>query len=62
MPITFRFFLFARPALDALKLVRFEARAPQHGPPAQDVQQARLAEELAKRLPPHLQRDVLRDE
>ena len=62
MPITFRFFLFARPALDALKLIRLERHAPLYGQRVQDAQQAELSREIAKRLPPRLQRDVLRDE
>jgi hypothetical protein len=62
MPIAFRFLPFAAPALKALLWIRFDAGAPLHGPRVADQQQAILVRELAKRPPPHLARDVLRDE
>jgi hypothetical protein len=62
MPIAFSLLTFARPALRLLLRMRFETGAPLHGPRAADAQQAMLVRELCKRLPPHLARDILRDE
>jgi hypothetical protein len=62
MPISIRFLLFTRPVFDAIKLIRFEPGVQWHFQRPLDAQQAMLARELAKRLPPHLTRDVLRDE
>jgi hypothetical protein len=61
MPIAFPFFLFAKPAESALRWIRLDT-----GPPLADLKpDPRLIEvqrRLAERLPPHLRRDVLRDE
>jgi hypothetical protein len=62
MPISIRFLLFTRPVFEAIKLIRFEPGVRWHYQRPLDAQQAMLAQELAKRLPPHLKRDVLRDE
>ena len=59
MAITIRF-LF--PVFEAIKLIRFEPGVQWHYQRPIDAQQIMLARELAKRLPPHLKRDVLRDE
>jgi hypothetical protein len=62
MPISIRLLLFARPVFEAIKLIRFEPGMQWHYQRPLDAQQAMLARELAKRLPPHLKSDVLRDE
>ncbi len=62
MPISIRFLFSARPIFQAIKLIRFEPGVQWHYPRPLDAQQAMLARELAKRLPPHLKKDVLRDE
>ena len=60
MPITFPFLLFAKPA-EALRWIRLDT-----GPPLAALEPGpRLVEaqrRLAERLPPHLRRDVFRDE
>jgi len=62
MPISLRFLFNAQPLLDAFKLIRFEPGVQIHFQRPGDAQQVMLARELAKRLPPHLKSDVLRDE
>jgi hypothetical protein len=62
MPISLRFLFFTRPAFEALRLIRFEPGVQWHFQRPHDAQQVMLARELAKRLPPHLNKDVLRDE
>jgi hypothetical protein len=62
MPISLRFLFIARPVFEAIKLIRFEPGVQWHYPRPGDAQQAMLVRELSKRLPPHLARDVLRDE
>lgn len=62
MPISIRFLFLARPVFEAIKLIRFEPKVQLHFQRPGDAQQVMLARELARRLPPHLQRDVLRDE
>lgn len=62
MPISIRFLFLARPVFDAIKLIRFEPGVQWHYQRPLDAQQVMLARELSKRLPPHLKRDVLRDE
>jgi hypothetical protein len=62
MPISFPFFLFAGPAQSVLRWVRIERAPclPDLGPGEAD--RVRLEQELARRLPPRLARDILRDE
>jgi hypothetical protein len=62
MPISIRFLFLARPVFGAIKLIRFEPGVQWHFQRPLDAQQVMLARELAKRLPPHLKKDVLRDE
>ena len=62
MPISIRFLLLARPLADALRLIRFEPGVQWHYQRPLDAQHAMLVRELAKRLPPQLKSDVLRDE
>jgi hypothetical protein len=62
MPISLRFLLFTRPVFQAIKLIRFEPGVQWHFQRPHDAQQVMLVRELSKRLPPHLKRDVLRDE
>ena len=67
MPISIRFLFLYRPDLHravegAIKLIRFEPGVQWHYQRPLDAQQAMLARELSKRLPPHLNKDVLRDE
>lgn len=62
MPISFPFLLFARPALKTLLWIRTDLDPPASGLPSRDGDRARLERELARRLTPHLARDVLRDE
>ena len=62
MPISIRFLFFTRPVLEAIKLIRFEPGVQWHYPRPLDAQHVMLARELAKRLPPQLKDDVLRDE
>ena len=62
MPILLRFPFFTAPVFEAIKLIRFEPGFQWHYQRPHDAQQVMLARELAKRLPPHLQQDVLRDE
>jgi len=59
MPISIRF-LF--PVFEAIRLIRFEPGFQWHYRRPLDAQQMMLARELARRLPPHLKSDVLRDE
>ena len=62
MPISIRFLFFARPVFEAIKLIRLEPGVQWHFRRPLDAQQVMLARELAKRLPPRLKSDVLRDE
>jgi hypothetical protein len=62
MPISIRFLFFARPVFEAIKLIRFEPGVQWHYQRPLDAQHAMLVRELARRLPPHLKDDVLRDE
>jgi hypothetical protein len=62
MPVSIRFLFFARPVFEAIKLIRLEPGVQWHYQRPHDAQQVLLARELAKRLPPHLKSDVLRDE
>jgi hypothetical protein len=62
MPISLRFLFVARPVFEAIKLIRFEPSVQWHFQRPLDAQQVMLVRELSKRLPPHLQKDVLRDE
>ncbi|MGZ5987154.1 MAG: hypothetical protein ACXWK7_19685 [Caulobacteraceae bacterium] len=62
MPISFPFFLFAKPALSALRWIRIERDIPLDGLSPGDAERAALERALAERLPPRLARDVLRDE
>ena len=57
MPITFPFFLFAKPVQGALRWIRLDA-----GPPPLDCSALEAQRRIAQSLPPHLRRDVLRDE
>lgn len=57
MPITFPFFLFAKPAENALRWIRLDI-----GPSLPDACLAEAQRKIAERLPPHLRRDVMRDE
>ncbi len=57
MPIAFPFFLFARPVQGALRWIRLDTRPPPLDPGVAEAQRR-----IAESLPPHLRRDVLRDE
>ena len=57
MPIAFPFFLFAKPAQSALRWIRLDTGPPPPGPSLAETQRR-----IAASLPPHLRRDVLRDE
>ena len=57
MPITFPFFLFAKPAQSVLRWIRIDT-----GPPAPEISPEEAQRRIAQSLPPHLRRDVLRDE
>ena len=57
MPISFPFFLFARPIENALRWIRLDA-----DPPLPDTSLAEARRKIAQSLPPHLRRDVIRDE
>lgn len=57
MPITFPFFLFAKPVQSALRWVRIDL-----GPSLPDPSLAEAQRRLAESLPPHLRRDMIRDE
>jgi hypothetical protein len=57
MPIAFPFFLFAKPTQSVLRWIRLDM-----GPPALDAGLAEAQRRIAESLPPHLRRDVLRDE
>jgi len=57
MPIAFPFFLFAKPIEGALRWIRIDK-----GPPLPDPSLAEAQRRIAEQLPPHLRRDVLRDE
>jgi hypothetical protein len=62
MPISIRFLFSARPLLEAIRLIRFEPGVQWHYRRPLDAQHEMLTRELSKRLPPHLRRDVSRDE
>jgi len=57
MPIAFPFFLFAKPAQGVLRWIRLDTGPPPPGPSLAETQRR-----IAESLPPHLRRDVLRDE
>ena len=57
MPIDFPFFLFAKPTQSVLRWIRLDTR-----PTAPDSSLAEAQRRIAQSLPPHLRRDVLRDE
>jgi hypothetical protein len=50
------------PVFKAIALIGFEPGIRWHYQRPLDAQHVLLARELSKRLPPHLQRDVSRDE
>lgn len=62
MPISFPFFLFAKPMQGALRWIRLDtaARPPDAGLP--DPTWAEAQRRIAENLPPRLRGDVLRDE
>ncbi len=62
MPISFPFFLFAKPALNALRWIRIERETPLSGLSPGEAERVMLELALFVRLPPRLARDVLRDE
>jgi hypothetical protein len=62
MPISFPFLLFAKPFTSALRWIRTDLDPPLPDLPAGEAERVRLEQELARRLPPRLARDVLRDE
>jgi hypothetical protein len=62
MPIAFPFFLFAKPSESVLRWIRFDAGPSLPGAGAPDPTWAEAQKRIAERLPPHLRRDVLRDE
>ena len=57
MPIDFPFFLFAKPTQSVLRWIRLDTRLPAPDPGLAETQRR-----IAQSLPPHLRRDVLRDE
>jgi hypothetical protein len=57
MPIAFPFFLFAKSVGRALRWIRLDT-----GPPPSDPSVAEAQRRIAESLPPHLRRDVSRDE
>jgi hypothetical protein len=65
MPITFPFFLFAKPIENALRWIRLDARPSPIDLGLADRPDPGLAEaqrRIAESLPPHLRRDLIRDE
>jgi len=62
MPLSFPFLLFAKPLGSALRWIRTDLDPPLPYLPTGEADRARLESELGRRLPPHLARDVLRDE
>jgi hypothetical protein len=62
MPISFPFFLFAEPAQRALRWIRIDLSPPLPERSPGETERIRLERDLEARLPPHLRRDVLRDE
>ncbi|HEY4030948.1 MAG TPA: hypothetical protein VGM25_11435 [Caulobacteraceae bacterium] len=62
MPISFPFFLLAKPLAEALRWIRTDLDPPLPGLSPGEAERVRLERVLARRLPPHLARDVLRDE
>ena len=62
MPISFPFFLFAKPLGAALRWIRTDLDPPLPDLPPGEAERVRLEQDLARRLPPPLARDVLRDE
>ena len=62
MPISLPFLLFAGPAQSILRWIRIERAPPLPDLSPGEAERARLAQDLARRLPPRLARDILRDE
>ena len=62
MPISFPFFLFAKPALNALRWIRIERDTPLSDLSPGEAGRVMLERALSERLPPRIARDVLRDE
>lgn len=62
MPISFPFFLFAKPALNALRWIRIERDMPLSDLSPGEAERVMLERALSERLPPRLARDMLRDE
>ena len=62
MPISFPFFLFAGPAQSVLRWIRIERVPPLPDLSPGEAERVRLQQELARRLPARLARDILRDE
>ncbi len=61
MPITFPFFLFAKPAENVLRWIRID-RAALADSSLPESSWSGARRRIAERLPPHLRHDVLRDE
>ncbi|MEI9890199.1 MAG: hypothetical protein WDN45_05850 [Caulobacteraceae bacterium] len=62
MPTAFPFFLFAGPAEHALRWIRIDKGPPSLDPSLPNRDWAGAQRRIAESLPPHLRRDVLRDE
>ena len=62
MPIDFPFFLFAKPAESILRWIRLDAGPLLPDASTVDPAWAEAQRRIAERLPPHLRRDVMRDE
>lgn len=62
MPITFPFFLFAKPMQSALRWIRIDLGPAQVDSIGADPSLAEAQRKIAQGLPPHLRRDVMRDE
>jgi hypothetical protein len=62
MPISFPFLLFAKPALNALRWIRTDLDPPLPDLNPGEADRVRLDQELGRRLPQRVLRDVLRDE
>jgi hypothetical protein len=62
MPITFPFFLFSRPVENALRWIRIDASPSLPDPGFTDPRLAEAQRRILERLPPHLRRDLFRDE
>lgn len=61
MPISFRLYFAFRPSFRLAALIRFDPPSAAPGPDLHDAEHIRLKQELSRRLPAHLVRDILGD-